>query len=131
MNQHLLVDDHGDFRTDFPDASYSNSKTDSHSGAKSIFEVNPDSAAGANCDSQIRVGSRATPESAWKSTPESVPESTPELESIPTSESAPELIMNTDLESSRSDSELPPLVHSSVVLCSYSGGKQRYLQNGV
>ena len=46
----------------------------------------------------------STSESAPDSTPESAPESTAE------SESAPDLITITESESSRSDSELPPLL---------------------
>ena len=73
---------------------------------KSIPEPIPDSIP----ESTPESAPQPTPESAPEPTPESAPDSTPESESIPASESATELILNTESESGISHSELPPLM---------------------
>ena len=90
-----------------------NSRTNSHPGAYSNSAVNYDSVMGVNCDSQVNSDSasdsdRGIDSGAVPGTLKSAPESTQESNL----ESAPELIPNTESESGRSDSELPPLIHT-------------------
>ena len=112
-NQNLLANDpfYGDSRTE---TSHFNSRTESHSRTNSISGVIlvplPGQIAIPRSISilQSMLIPPTAPKSALKL------KSSQESESIPTSQSGPELIPNPESKSGRYDSELPPLVYSHI-----------------